>query len=200
MRIDITLSPETVEKVRRASFEKYGNMRSTSRLIEELILKGLESEIASVGGEIARPAGNLPVDPVILRGAVKNAWMAVKEGKKIAVQTAAGDFVKGDLAAMIGITPVRKRIMIELPCFTPDHLEALLAKDGEITDGLVNESLRSKAWCANCEDYYRVPSLGNRYMLREEIEKLGLEYVWDEDEKKEAPSCDINYGTHIAPI
>jgi len=193
MRIDITLSPETVEKVRRASFEKYGNMRSTSRLIEELILKGLESEIA-------RPAGNLPVDPVILRGVVRNAWMAVKEGKNIAVQTAAGDFIKGDLAAMIGIAPVRKRIMVELPCFTPDHLKALLAKDGEITDGLVNESLHSIAWCANCEDYYRVPSLGNRYMLREEIEKLGLEYVCDEDEKKEAPSCDINYGTHIALI
>ena len=40
-RIDITLSPETVERIRRASFEKYKNMRSTSKLIEELILEGL---------------------------------------------------------------------------------------------------------------------------------------------------------------
>jgi Zn finger protein HypA/HybF involved in hydrogenase expression len=37
-RINISLNPKTAKKLRLAAIEKYGNMRSTSRLIEDLII------------------------------------------------------------------------------------------------------------------------------------------------------------------
>jgi hypothetical protein len=43
MRIDIILPEDLVLKTRLASIEKYGNSRSMSKLIEEFIIKGLES-------------------------------------------------------------------------------------------------------------------------------------------------------------
>jgi hypothetical protein len=48
-RINISLKPEAAKKLRYAAIEKYGNMRSTSLLIEDLIA-GLEAvpDIAAI--------------------------------------------------------------------------------------------------------------------------------------------------------
>jgi metal-responsive CopG/Arc/MetJ family transcriptional regulator len=44
MRIDISLPEDLVKRLRVASFEKYNNSRSMSRLIQEFVIKGLEDE------------------------------------------------------------------------------------------------------------------------------------------------------------
>lgn len=44
MRIDISLPPELITRLRKASIDKYGNMRSMSRLIEELTTTGLNAD------------------------------------------------------------------------------------------------------------------------------------------------------------
>lgn len=42
MRIDLSLPPEMVSRLRIASLEKYGNMRSMSRLVEDLLAAGMQ--------------------------------------------------------------------------------------------------------------------------------------------------------------
>lgn len=44
MRIDISLPEDLVKRLRMASFEKYNNSRSMSKLIQELVIKGFEDE------------------------------------------------------------------------------------------------------------------------------------------------------------
>lgn len=42
MRIDLSLPPEMVSRLRIASLEKYGNMRSMSRLVEDMLAAGMQ--------------------------------------------------------------------------------------------------------------------------------------------------------------
>lgn len=44
MRIDISLSPELIIKLRCASVKKYGNMRSMSKMIEEYVVDGMKKD------------------------------------------------------------------------------------------------------------------------------------------------------------
>ena len=69
-KITISLDPAIAKKLRLDSIEKYGDSRSLSRLIEDLV-----QEASSPPPVVAAE----PVDPIIIRSAVRKAWMAVKD-------------------------------------------------------------------------------------------------------------------------
>ena len=209
MRIDISLPPELIKRLRIASIEKYNNNRSMSRLIEELIIKGVDGEKEE------------SIDPIILRGAILQALNIVREGKIVPVQNITKSLLPGhpepiikDMPALIGIEPkevifsikkTKQKLKISVPCFTPKHERALRAKYDEIMKGLCDGSLHSELWCPGCEGYLRVPALGNKYFYADELDEMNknrqipYEHVLDKKQftpskEDSAPSCDINYG------
>ena len=61
-----------------------------------------------------------------------------------------------------------------------EALEDLSAIYTAVLQGLCDRYLQSELWCPNCEDHYRVPKLGNKYLEIDTIKKNGYEFVHDE--------------------
>jgi len=78
MRINISISEETTEKLKAESIQRYGNMRSVSKLIEDLV-KGMDLASAP------------------------NPEMRITDGKFIVVQTSTENFLTKNIAAAVSI-------------------------------------------------------------------------------------------------
>ena len=140
-----------------------------------------------------------PIDPDLLRCIIRSATQGVVNGKPIAVDAVIKDpigdepmLTYADVVKLFGVTPVYKRIMANVLCFTPEHYDALIAKSSEITEGLCDGSLHSKSWCPNCEGYYRFEGSDGKYVDIDDVPK-DAELIPDKKQAT-AQSCDINYG------
>ena len=189
-KITVSLDSEIAKKLRIDSISKYGDARSLSRLIEDLVR--MEAEKESTPKEAIRID---PIDPYTLRSYIHLAIDSLDKGKPVPVQNVLGySMLKGaDIEKLLGIELEVKRIMVnEAPCFISEHREALISKSAEITNGLCDGSLHSKLWCPDCEGYYRFAGSDGKYIYMDDIPK-GAKIINDEKQGV-APSCDINYG------